>query len=124
MEPYLLHATLYFVDARPPDAVRELVEQALGCRFRMYESDDHRIETLFTAAVFGMRLFFEAIDTVEGKYCYRLHGASWTSDRFPNAPKIPLDYHISELLRRVGVTDFLTRDEYANMIRSSPGSTG
>jgi hypothetical protein len=113
MQPYALQLLVFFADSRPIEEMRRVVGEALGCEFRIFETDEHRFEDRYVGNVFGMRLSFEQGAVGETKNFYRLLGTSWTTHRFPEAPRVSLDHHVTELLRRVGVTEFISADEYA-----------
>lgn len=47
-----------------------------------------------------------------GEFAYRLAGGSRTADSFPNAPQINMDHHVMELLKRKGIKNVCTTEQY------------
>jgi|GEM_PF-3021433 hypothetical protein len=111
-QPYQLYMTFYFADSRPLAEIRTIIEKALGCTLRVYETEEYRDEERYRGYVFGFSIFLEYAGTWRDGFVYRLAGAARTADAYPDAPKIALDHHVMELLRRYEVTTFYTIEQY------------
>ena len=112
MQPFNLFLTFYFVDSRNLDEIHELVGRALTCHFAVFETDEYRDEQRYRAYVFGMRLMLEYVDSWDNLNVYRLAGSAFPAEFTDDSPKISLDHHVSNLLRRFDINTFYTIEEY------------
>jgi hypothetical protein len=115
MEELNFDMLLYFLDSRPLEEVRVLVEQILGCQLRMRETDDRIDEKTFDGQVFGISISLSStIEWPEG-YVYWLRGGTLDRLYATGGRQVSLDSHISRLLRMHGISTTMTAAEFAKL---------
>ncbi len=117
MEELNFAIAFYFLDSRPLEEMRVLVEQILGCQLRMRETHDRIDKNTFDAQVFGISIGLSLASKCSEGYVYWLRGG--TIDRFyaQGGRQISLDSHVWRLLSIHGISNIMTCTEFGKLDR-------
>lgn len=115
MEELNFAIAFYFLDSRPLEEIRVLIEQILGCQLRMRETDDRIDKNTFDGQVFGISIGLSfAVEWPEG-YVYWLRGGTIDHLYAQGGRQISLDSHIWRLLSIHGISNIMTCAEFGKL---------
>ncbi len=119
MEDINLSFLLYFVDQRDVQVVRDLVERAFQCELKIVDVDvpeDEKADS-FEGESLGLSLSFQRGHAWPDGMVYRLSGASRRRSNSSSASRIVIDGHIARTLEAIGLSQIMSRDEFASLDR-------
>jgi hypothetical protein len=108
MEELNLAISLYFVDVRPLEEIRPLMEQILGCSLRMRETDDRIDPKTFDGQFFGITISLSFVREWTEGCVYWLRGGTLDYLYLPEGKQLLLDSYTSRLLGFHSISTVMT----------------
>ncbi len=112
MEELNFVMTFYFLDSRPLEEMRFLIEQILGCQLKMRETDDRIDKNTFDGQIFGISIGLSLASEWSEGYVYRLSGSTLDRLYVQGGRQVSLDSHVSRLLCVHGISNIMTPAEF------------